>query len=98
MRKNGHAARAARFLVQFFDVSLPNDDVSRIFIFEVLTTTRAQSSKSLVLCFYMKTIRAKQPKAYFAYFIQRDQHGIIAKHYNKRKALFKCDVSFAQPS
>ena len=54
-----------------------------IFIFEVLTTTRPQSSKSLFLCFYMKTIRAKQPKVYYAYFM-RVQHGIIAKHYTKR--------------
>ena len=28
----------------------------------------------------MKTIRAKQAKVYFAYFVRRDEHGIIAKH------------------
>ena len=28
----------------------------------------------------MKTIRAKQAKVYFAYFVGRDEHGIIAKH------------------
>ena len=27
----------------------------------------------------MKTIRTKQAKAQFAYFVQRDQHGLIAK-------------------
>ena len=27
----------------------------------------------------MKTIRAKQAKVHFAYFVQRDQHEIIAK-------------------
>ena len=27
----------------------------------------------------MKTFRAKQVKVHFAYFVQRDQHGIIAK-------------------
>ena len=27
----------------------------------------------------MKTIRTKQAKVLFAYFVQRDQHGIIAK-------------------
>ena len=49
------------------------------FIFEVLTTTRARSSKSFTLCLYMKTIRTKLAKVQFAYFVQRDQHGIIAK-------------------
>jgi len=29
----------------------------------------------------MKTIRAKQAKAQFAYFVQRDQHGLIAKDF-----------------
>ena len=28
----------------------------------------------------MKTIRAKQAKVHLAYFVRRDQHGIIAKH------------------
>ena len=37
-----------------------------IFIFEVLTTTPARSRKSLILCLYMKTIRAKQAKVHFA--------------------------------
>ena len=27
----------------------------------------------------MKTIPAKQEKVHFAYFVQRDQHGILAK-------------------
>ena len=56
-----------------------------MFIFEVLTTTRARISKSFIPCLYMKTIRAKQAKVYFAYFVLRDQRGIITKH------LF-CDV------
>ena len=33
-----------------------------------------------VLCLDMKTIRAKQAKVRFAYFAQRDQQKIIAKH------------------
>ena len=53
-----------------------------IFIFVVLTTTRARSSKFFILCLNMKTIRAKQAKVHFAYFVQRDQHGIISKHLN----------------
>lgn len=28
----------------------------------------------------MKTIRAKEAKVYFAYFVQRNQLGIIAEH------------------
>ena len=48
-----------------------------IFIFEVLTTIRARGRKSLIICIYMKTIRAKQAKVHFAYFVLRDQHGII---------------------
>ena len=45
----------------------------------------ARSSKSFLLCLYMitiraytKAIRAKQAKVLCAYFVQRDQHGIIA--------------------
>ena len=51
-----------------------------ISIFEVLTTTRAHSSKSFILCLWMKTIRANQAKVQFAYFVERDQLRIIAKH------------------
>ena len=50
-----------------------------IFIFEVLMTTRARSSKSFTLCLYMKTFRTKLAKVQLAYFVQSDQHGIIAK-------------------
>ena len=45
-----------------------------IFIFEILTTTRARSSKSFSLCLSMKTVRTTQAKVQFAYFVQRDQH------------------------
>ena len=45
MRENNRAARAARFLVQ---------------IFEVFTTSGPRRSKSLILCLYLKTILAKQ--------------------------------------
>ena len=50
-----------------------------IFIFEVPTTMRTRSSKSFLHCLCMKTIRAKKAKVHSAYFVQRDQHGIIAK-------------------
>ena len=49
-----------------------------IFIFELLTATLARSRKSLILCLYMKTIRAKQAKVHFAKFVQHDQLEIIA--------------------
>ena len=42
-------------------------------------TTRARSSKSFTLCLYMKTFRTKLAKVQLAYFVQSDQHGIIAK-------------------
>ena len=50
-----------------------------IFIFEVLTTTGPRSSKYFLLCLYTKTIRGKQAKVHSAYFVQRDQHGKIAR-------------------
>ena len=33
----------------------------------------------------MKTIRTKLAKVQFAYFVQRDQHGIIAKDVTERR-------------
>ena len=79
MKKNNRAARAARFLVQCFDVVCQTR--REIFIFEVLTTTRARSSKSFTLCLYMKTFRTKLAKMQCAYFVQRDQHGIIVNDF-----------------
>ena len=40
----------------------------------------ARSSESFILYRYMKKIRAKQAKVHLAYFSQRDQLVIIAKH------------------
>ena len=77
MKKNNRAARAARFLCNVLTYSAKRR--REIFIFEVLTTTRARRIKSFSLCLYMKTIRIKQAKVHSAYFAQRDQHGIITK-------------------
>ena len=76
VRKNNRAARAARFLVQLIDVvcrattwnfhSWGSDD------------NWARGRRSLIICIYMKTIRTMQAKVHFAYFVLRDQHGIIA--------------------
>ena len=63
----------ARFLVQCFDVVCQTTTCN----FELLTKTRARSSKSFILCLYMKTIRAKQAKVHVACFVHHDQHGII---------------------
>ena len=52
---------------------------SEIFIFEVLTTTQTRSSKSFILCLYVKIICAKQAKVHFACFVRHDQRGIIRK-------------------
>lgn len=37
----------------------------------------------------MKTIRVRQAKVHFAYFVQRDQNGIVAKHLTDNKAYFE---------
>ena len=52
----------------------------------------ARSSKSFVHCLCTKTIHAKQEKAHFAYFVRRDQLGIIEKHLTWRKVLFYSEV------
>ena len=36
----------------------------------------------------MKIIPAKQAKGHFALFMQRDQQGIIMRHFTDRKGLF----------
>ena len=43
----------------------------------------------------MKTICAKNAKVQFAYFVQRDQHGIIAKDLTQHIVQFLCDVLVA---
>ena len=43
----------------------------------------------------MKTIRAKQAKEHFAFFVQRDEHVIIAKHLTYLKVLLRSDVFVA---
>ena len=83
-RKNNRAARAARTLVQFFDVICKRRREN--FKSEVQTTTPARSSKYFFVCFYMKNIRARTVRL----FIQRDHLVIVtvAKHLTDRKALF----------
>ena len=67
MKKNNHAARAARLLVY--------GDVKSSY----LKFWRQHSSESFILCLCIKTIRAKQARVYYAYFVKRDQHGMVAK-------------------
>ena len=56
--------------------SLPNDNVK----FSDLEFWRQRELAAVNLSlFVMKTIRAKEAKVRFAYFVQRDQHGIIVK-------------------
>ena len=67
------------FCCKYFLSSLPDDDV-KFSYFVVMTTRSARESKcSIMLCLYMKTIRAKQAKVLFANFVQRDQHDKIGK-------------------
>ena len=58
--------------------SLSDDDVK----FAYLRLRRQRESAAVDLSFSMFTwtIHAKQAKVHFAYFVQRDQHGITAKH------------------
>ena len=65
MKKYNRAARAARFLAQCFDV--------------VCQTMEWRQRELAAVNLYMKTIRTKQAKVQFAYFVQRDQNGIIPK-------------------
>ena len=43
----------------------------------------------------MKSIRAKQAKVHSAYFVQRDQHRIMAKDLTWRKVQFEGEVFVA---
>ena len=71
--------RTARPLVQFFDVVCQT--TTAIFILEVLTTTRARSSKSFILCLLHETYlcqsreRTLNPRVSCTH----DKHGIISK-------------------
>lgn len=44
---------------------------------------------SFILC--PNTIRSKQAKVHLNYFVRRDYHGVVAKHFNSRKVLFRSD-------
>lgn len=71
--------RTARPLIQFFDVVYQT--TTGIFILEVLTITRARSSKSFMLCLLHETYlcqsseRTLNPRVSCTH----DQHGIISK-------------------
>jgi len=77
VRKNNRTARAARFFCENVWTQSAKQRHENV-LFEVLTT-RARSSKSLILCLCMKTIGAKQAKMHLACFAERHQLGIIAK-------------------
>ena len=68
--------------------SLPNDDLK----FSYLRWWRQR--KLFIFCLCMKTIRAKQAKVHFVYFVQRDQHGVIAKDLTSQSSIlmgrFRC--------
>ena len=80
MRKNNRAARVVCFLVQCFDaVCQTTTWICHIWGSQDNTT---HNIKFLILCLHMKTIPAKQAKELFANFVQRAQHGIVAKTLN----------------
>ena len=53
-----------------------------IFIFQVLKTKRAHSSKSFILCLYLKSICVNQVKGPSAHFVQCDQQNDKCKTLN----------------
>ena len=70
MRTSNRAARVHAFWRYF----LPNDDLE-------VTTSRHRSSKSFIpLCFENYSCQASESAVHFAYFLQRDQLEIIARH------------------
>ena len=69
-RKNNRAARTARFLVQVLNEVCE----TRAWNFHIWRSQADDNANP-----YMKTIRAKPAKMHFAYFVKRDQYGIIAK-------------------
>jgi len=77
MKKNNRAARVARFLVQCFDV-VCQTTTWNFHIWGSIDNKPAAVNLSF-FCLHMKTIRAKQAKVLSAYFVQRDQHGIITE-------------------
>ena len=79
--RNNRARFSVHFASAFCWRNRPNDDVN--------FSATPQYSKSFILCFYMETVRTKkQAKVYFAYFVQLNQHGVIAKHLTQRKVQF----------
>ena len=63
-------------------------------VFET-TTTRSHSRKSFFVRLHdMKSIRSDLVKG-TAHILQRDQHGLFAKHLTYCEVLFQCDVFFA---
>ena len=77
MGKNNRAPRAERFLAQIFDVVC-----QMTMEFSYLRSRRQREPAAVNLsssAFTWRTVRAKQAKKHFAYFLQRDQHGVIAK-------------------
>jgi len=80
---------ATCFLVQIFDLVCQMRTWNFHINFEVLTLAWGRSSKSSILCLYMKTTGAKQAKVNFAYFMQRDQHVIIPTLGRMQSSIFK---------
>ena len=58
-----------------------------IFKFDFLTTTQP-STENILCSASMKTVPSKHAKVHFAYFEQRDKHGIVAKHLPNTKSYF----------
>ena len=79
MRQKKRATRAGRILEQFFDV-VCQMTTWNFHIWASDDNASPQQKIFFILLPYMKNLRAKQANVHFAYFMQRDQYGIIAKH------------------
>ena len=77
MRKNKRAARETRFLVQLLIYSPKQRGKIHISGSDDNASLQQEILHSLP---YIVTIRAKEAKVQLAYFLQGDQHGIIAEH------------------
>ena len=75
MKKNNRAARAARFLVQMFWRSLPNDDVKFSYLRFWQQSEVAAVNLSPFAFTWKPFVPNKRKRSSAQYFVPRDQHG-----------------------
>lgn len=94
LKKNNRGARAARFLLQFFLYSGPNNNVTCSYLRFWWQRKPAAVNLSFFALAWKPCIRAEQAKVHFIYFALRDQHAIIIpKQLPYAKFFFKVTFS-----